>query len=333
MAVPVYLVAGFLGSGKTTLLKRMVEHLNQKGENPLVLMNEFGETNVDSELLEGSNAQMRELIDGCICCTSKTDLSRTLFDIAVNDTPSTILLEATGLADPVEILDICTLPNLLDKLELRSIVSVVDANRFGKVGQVAELMERQAKYADTILLNKTDLVSDDEAEQLERDLRNLNARAELKRTVRADVEVASLFSDSATGVVCDKEDHTHCDHGPHDHHHHHDHDHHHHGHHHDHFLSFTIEVGGVADRAKFEDFLKRGAKGLLRLKGFVHVEGLEPQAVLQWTAGDWELIRMPTTMKPKKDVLVFIGDAIDREAIRAELQDCGFEIAEVAHEH
>src|SRR5690606_22354295 len=119
MSVPVYLVAGFLGSGKTTLMKRLLEHLNARGEKPLVLMNEFGESNIDNELLEGSQAQMRELIDGCICCTSKTELTKTLYDIVTNDKPSSILMEATGLADPVEILDICTLPNLLDKVSLR----------------------------------------------------------------------------------------------------------------------------------------------------------------------------------------------------------------------
>ncbi|NUQ34148.1 MAG: GTP-binding protein [Planctomycetaceae bacterium] len=346
MTTPIYLIAGFLGSGKTTLLKRMLDHMHAKGERPLVLMNEFGETNIDNELLDSNKAEMRELIDGCICCTSKTDLSRTLYEIATDDKPSMVLLEATGLANPIELLDICTLPNLLGKLRLASIISVVDAKRYGRVGQVAELMEDQAKYADVLILNKTDLVDAKEAAQIEKELKHLNPRATFHKTVRAEVDVVALFSQQESTVTCDKEDHSHCDHGPlHDHkHHHHDHGHHHeHGHehhhhdhehhHHDHYLSFTVWLDGVADRSKLEGFLKKGVKGLLRLKGFLRVKGLEPQAVLQWTSGDWELIKLPATMKPKKDVLVFIGEHLDRAAIERELEACGLELHEAAHEH
>jgi len=380
-----YLVAGFLGAGKTTLLKRMVDRLNEQGLTPLVLMNEFGESNIDNELLEGSRAQMRELIDGCICCTSKADLTRTLHQIATQDKPSAILLEATGLADPVEILDIVTLPNLLDHLQLRSIISLVDANRHGRVPQAEALMKRQAKYADVLLLNKSDLVEPDALAATEKELRELNKRAQIIRTVRAEVDVDALLSPEKSTVEREEGDHAHShdhghdhahDHGhAHDHaedcdhqhgegeacnhaahsHEHHDHDHAHehhdaacdhdhahgeacnhnhaHDHAHDHYLSFTIRPQGKADKAKLEAFLNEGVPGLLRLKGFLEVQGIDPQAVLQWTAGDWELLALPPRMKQKQNVLVFIGDGLKRDEIRKQLAACGLELEVVAHEH
>ena len=337
MTVPVYLVAGFLGSGKTTLMKRLLEHLNARGEKPLVLMNEFGESNIDNELLEGSNAQMRELIDGCICCTSKTELTKTLYDIVTNDAPSSILMEATGLADPVEILDICTLPNLLDRLELRTIVSIVDANRWGKVSQAEALMKRQAKYADILLINKTDVVDADVADTVEKEVRELNARAKVHRTVRAEIDPELVIGATGTEVINDGKDHTACDH---------EHDHcehsadghvhaHKHDHAHDHYLSVTIKPKGKADKARLNDFLNEGVPGLLRLKGFLQVEGVEPQAILQWTGGHWEMIPRPAVLREKPDVLVFIGEDLDRHAIVHKLEECGleFDAAEHAHAH
>lgn len=334
MSVPVYLVAGFLGSGKTTLMKQLLEHLNARGEKPLVLMNEFGESNIDNELLSGANAQMRELIDGCICCTSKTELTKTLYDIVSNDKPSSILMEATGLADPVEILDICTLPNLLDKLQLRTIVSVVDVNRWGKVAQAEALMKRQAKFADILLLNKTDLVNETLVNDVEAEVRRLNARATLHRTQRAKLDPAAILETTGTQVIDDGKDHTHCDH-EHDHceHSHDGHAHHHHDHSHDHYLSMTLRPHGVADKAKFNDFLNAGVPGLLRLKGFVQVRGVEPQAIVQWTGGDWEMIPRPEILKPKPDVLVFIGEDLDRNLIRQKLEATGLHFHDEGGHH
>lgn len=335
MTVPVYLVAGFLGSGKTTLMQRLLRFLNERGEKPLVLMNEFGETNVDNELLEGANAQMRELIDGCICCTSKTELTKTLYDIVVTDKPSSILLETTGLADPVEILDICTLPNLLDKLELRTIVSVVDANRWGKVPQAEVLMKRQAKYADLVLLNKSDLVDARRLATVEKEVRELNKRASLHKTVRTEIDPKLVIAAAGTQVVNDGKDHSDCDHDHgHCEHDGHDHKHEHRpAHAHDHYLSFTMWPHGKADKAKFNDFLREGVPGLLRLKGFVGVKGVEPQAILQWTGGDFELIPRPQFIREKKDVLVFIGEDLDRGLIQRKLEATGLHFHDEAGHH
>jgi G3E family GTPase len=346
MTIPVYVVAGFLGSGKTTLLKSLLAHLNSQDIKPLVLMNEFGESNIDNELLEGGRASMRELIDGCICCTSKTELTKVLYDIASNESPDCILMEATGLADPVELLDVCTLPNMLDKLSVRSIVSVVDVNRWGKLAQAEALMKRQAGYADILLLNKTDLVDEQQLEKVAAEVRDLNKRAVMHRTTQSNIDPDVVLRAGGTQVENAGKDHSDCDHDhghcehDHGHDHAHDHDHGHHHHHghdhaHDHYLSFTLRPTGVASKAALNDFLNEGLPGLLRVKGFLQVEGVEPQAILQWTTGDWEMIPRPEMIRPKPDVLVFIGDELDRPLIRQKLEACGlkFEAADEHHHH
>jgi G3E family GTPase len=233
---------------------------------------------------------------------------------------------------------------------LRTIVSVVDVNRWGKVPQAEALMKRQAKYADLLLLNKTDLVDKATLAGVEKEVRALNSRAALHKTVRTEIDPAHVIgaagtrvvNDASTGSAQDGKDHTNCDHE-------HDHCEHEPGHKHpsagsgqankpahahDHYLSFTLWPHGKADKAQFNDFLREGVPGLLRLKGFVGVQGVEPQAILQWTGGDFELLPRPAYIREKKDVLVFIGEDLDRALIRKQLEATGLHFHdEAAHHH
>ena len=95
----------------------------------------------------------------------------------------------------------------------------------------------------------------------------------------------------------------------------------------------TLRPEGTADKTAFEKFLEEGVPGLLRLKGFVSVSDMSPQAVVQWTAGSWDLLKLPSTMSAKPDVLVFIGEHLDRELISQKLTECGLKLTEHAHEH
>jgi G3E family GTPase len=186
------------------------------------------------------------------------------------------------------------------------------------------------------VLNKTDLVDRAAADAIEHEVRALNSRASLHRTTRAQIDPEAVIAASGTQVVNDGKDHSHCDH---------EHDHCEHtpdkhahsagsgqAHAHEHYLSMTLKPHGKADKARFNDFLNEGLPGLLRLKGFVQVHGVEPQAIVQWTAGDWEMIPRPEILKPKPDVLVFIGEELDRGLIRQRLESCGLHFHD-GHEH
>lgn len=124
--VPVYILSGFLGSGKTTLLQRLLEHWKDQGLRPAVVMNELGEVNLDGLLVE-QTVPMAELLGGCICCSIRGDLSTELTTLIKKESPDVVVIEATGAANPLEIVDGVTETSLYQKVELKSLITVVDA--------------------------------------------------------------------------------------------------------------------------------------------------------------------------------------------------------------
>ncbi|MEW6297963.1 MAG: GTP-binding protein, partial [Thermodesulfobacteriota bacterium] len=122
--IPLHLISGFLGSGKTTLLRRLLDYCLAKGLKPAVMMNEYGEVNIDGELLRGQGYAVREMTNGCICCTIGGTLGLALQEVAARK-PDVIFLEATGLADPVELIDQATKEDVLPLVRLASLVAVL----------------------------------------------------------------------------------------------------------------------------------------------------------------------------------------------------------------
>lgn len=169
--IPLTILTGFLGAGKTTLLNRILN--GNHGLRVAVLVNDFGSINIDAELVVGVESSVISLANGCVCCTLRDDLVQTVFDtINCAEQPEYILLEASGVADPVGIAMTFNSPNLLDRIRLDSITCVVDAEQaFARPGypEVMNLQLRQIASADMLILNKVDLAG---PEQLKK-VRNL----------------------------------------------------------------------------------------------------------------------------------------------------------------
>ncbi|MFM9328392.1 CobW family GTP-binding protein [Paenibacillus mesotrionivorans] len=270
--VPVYILAGFLGSGKTTLLSRIIRSLQEKGQKPAVVMNELGEVNLDGVAV-GLEVPMAELLDGCICCTVQGDLGIAVQQLIRDEAPDAIFIEATGVANPMEILDGVTEASLYTRMELKGVITVADAamlvDETAKAsGKTYRLLEEQSRCASLIVLNKTDLVDEPVLVSLEETLRGWNPHGLLVRAVKSDIDLSLLDrldgspKQKNAGCACGEghghgaehghgEEHS-CghehggeqkEHGcgcghDHDHNHHHDHDHHEHehsgGYHHSH---------------------------------------------------------------------------------------------------
>ena len=130
--IPVHLISGFLGSGKTTLLQNLLEYCLAEGIKPAVMMNEYGEVNIDGELLRGQGYTVREMTNGCICCTIGGTLGLALQDVAARK-PDVIFIEATGLADPVELIDQATKEEVLPLVRVASLVAVLDPVNFARL--------------------------------------------------------------------------------------------------------------------------------------------------------------------------------------------------------
>lgn len=217
--VPVFILAGFLGSGKTTLLSRAIRHMKEQGRKPAVVMNELGEVNLDG-LAVGIEVPMAEMLDGCICCTVRGDLGLTIQQLIQDEQPDVIFIEATGVANPMEILDGVTEASLYMKVEMKGVVTVVDAallkeQLHKRSGKTYRLLEEQIRCASVLLLNKTDLVAQPELEDLEKELRSWNAHARLLRTVRAEADPAmwDVLEGRSSGGVQPSGDRRHA-HGP-----------------------------------------------------------------------------------------------------------------------
>ncbi len=194
--VPVYILAGFLGSGKTTLLTRIIRSLQEKGQKPAVVMNELGEVNLDGVAV-GLEVPMAELLDGCICCTVQGDLGIAVQQLIRDEAPDAIFIEATGVANPMEILDGVTEASLYTRMELKGVITVADAAMLvhetaKATGKTYRLLEEQIRCASLIVLNKTDLVDEPVLVSLEETLRGWNPHGLLARAVKSDIDLSLL---------------------------------------------------------------------------------------------------------------------------------------------
>lgn len=157
----VMLIAGFLGAGKTTFLQRILRW-PEKLSGTAILVNEFGKIGIDGELLEGFDTPVVEMANGCICCSLQGDLIRTLGDILERLHPKRLLIEATGVADPLDIIKVLELPQFHAQLEKPKVVTIVDADFWGAREFFGPLFYNQIKAADLVLLNKIDLQDSEE---------------------------------------------------------------------------------------------------------------------------------------------------------------------------
>jgi G3E family GTPase len=193
--LPVTIITGFLGSGKTTLLNHILT--NQQGVKTAVLVNEFGEIGIDNELIVNTNDDntMIELSNGCVCCTINEDLANAVYKIMERpDKVDYMIVETTGLADPLPVALTFLGSELRDLTRLDSIVTVVDAENFNISLFNSEVAQSQIAYGDIILLNKTDLVDEADLDKLEVQIRDIKEGARILRTERGNVPLSLLLS-------------------------------------------------------------------------------------------------------------------------------------------
>lgn len=310
--IPATILTGFLGSGKTTLLKRVLTEAH--GQKIAVIENEFGEENIDNEILVADTTEnIIQMSNGCICCSIRDDLRATLRDLAEKKRKGEldfdrVVIETTGLADPGPVAQTFFMDDeVAEQYLLDSILTLVDAKHAAQQLNDRQEARRQVGFADQIFISKADLVSAEDLDALTHRLKHMNPRAPMRATHFGEVSLKEVFDLRGFNLNAkldidpdflkvddhdhghDHHDHEHgehCDHPSHQHEH--DHGHEGQGHHHHHdddVKSFVYRATRPFNPAKLEDFLGAIVQvygpRMLRYKGVLDMDGTDRKVIFQ----------------------------------------------------
>ncbi len=195
--LPLILLTGFLGSGKTSTLGHWLTHTDVPLKRTAVIINDFGAVNVDAALLSRRQLELRSITGGCVCCQSFEDLVAQVRILSENPDFDLVWIETSGLADPEEVLDHLSVPELQESTVIRRMILVVDGSDFPCSWRGRAVQEEQIRYADLILLNKTDRIDDTARQRVEIALRQINPEAQIIVTEHGKVEPGLLSGGNA----------------------------------------------------------------------------------------------------------------------------------------
>jgi G3E family GTPase len=327
-------LTGYLGAGKTTLLNRILSEPH--GKKYAVIVNEFGEIGIDNELIVNADEEVFEMNNGCICCTVRGDLIRIIEGLMRRKGKfDAIIVETTGLADPAPVAQTFFVDeNVGRRTKLDAVVTVADAKWLKERLRDAPEAKNQIAFADVILLNKIDLVTEAELRELEARVRGLNPYAKLHRTERAKIPLTEVLGRNAFDLdrILELEPeflHVHDDH--HGHHHAHGGDHEHGGikHYHDEEMqSLSLSLEQPLDPEKFfpwiQDLVAKEGPNILRSKGILSFKDDPERFVFQGV----HMILDGDHQRPWKDGekresrIVFIGRNLPQDKIRQGFASC-----------
>jgi len=341
--IPATILTGFLGSGKTTLLKRVLSETH--GRKIAVIENEFGEENIDNEILVADTTeQILQLSNGCVCCTIREDLRSTLATLAEKRRKGEleferVVIETTGLADPGPVAQTFFMDDeIAESYLLDSILTLVDAKHADGQLDARQEARRQVGFADQIFISKSELVDEASMNALTHRLKHMNPRAPQRKVHFGEVPISEVFDlrgfnlnakleidpeflnadDGHAGHDHEHHDHEHGEHCDHPHHHAHD----------DDVKSFVFRADKAFNPAKLEDFLGAivqvyGPK-MLRYKGVLYMKGSDKkvifQGVHQLMGSDLGPKWLPGEKKQSK--MVFIGIDLPKDILLQGLEQC-----------
>ncbi len=304
MKRPVTILSGFLGSGKTTLLNRLLKA--DHGLRIAVMINDFGDVNIDKDLVIGQSGDVVELSGGCLCCTIRGDL----LDAARNLLTSGrefdyVIVETSGLAEPFAVAQTFLVPELEESFRLDAVVTVVDSANLEPCLESNEAPAEQIRCADLLVMNKLDLVTPDDVDRIRARLAEINGDARVLPSINGDVPAELLLDIDAHkfATVAAHHHHDHVDHGA--------------------VLSVSFAADIELDYDRFDRFLQALPDGVFRAKGTVAVYGISRRVIFHRVGGRNVLDQGASWGEQSRSCrAVFLGQDFDRERLLAQFQDC-----------
>lgn len=295
--IPVVLLTGFLGAGKTTLVRRWLTDFPATGRRLGLVMNEFGPVPVDSLLVSKPDLPVQEVEGGCLCCAPDADLPRAMSVLARERGCDLIVIEPSGLADPIATLDTLTDPDVLERFELRAVVNLVDARAYGLAEGDAghwPLLRDQMRFADWLLVTKCDLAGEDVVRQLEETGRSLRPGVRLRRLPANPPALTELLEGAPPVLELPASEGARSEHL------------------HGSYRSVTYRFPLSVDRSRFEEFLRElDRREVVRGKGFVRFAGSGEQVFLfQTVFGHFVITEYPALPAPQP-VAVLMGPSLE----------------------
>ncbi|MDJ0597407.1 MAG: GTP-binding protein [Crocosphaera sp.] len=304
--LPVTIITGFLGSGKTTLLNQILQ--NDLDHKVAVLVNEFGDINIDAQLLVSYEDDMVELSNGCICCTINDGLVEAVKRIlARKEKVDRLIIETTGVADPLPIILTFVGSDFRYFTRLDAVITLIDAETFTPEHFDTEVAFKQIAYGDILLLNKTDLANKEQLTRLQTYIASIKKNPRMIHTHYAQVPLPLILDVGLTNTdsFLEQEYSQHS--------------------HHlktDGFMSMSFQSDKPFDVYKFQKFLNEGLPlEVFRAKGIVWFAGSQLRHIFQLCGQRNDITSEPWSNAPANQ-LVFIGRHLDADKLRQQLNNC-----------